>query len=77
MSTDQVVLGNPVDPPSGTMRTTVLPTLSDILTVQSKVSIFHSYLRELREVHERIQSNANSTLLAPTNKAVMALPRKP
>ncbi|KAH7101371.1 hypothetical protein BKA62DRAFT_618931 [Auriculariales sp. MPI-PUGE-AT-0066] len=71
---DQVVL----DRPAGSMRTTVLPSLSDILTVQSKLSIFHSYLREVRDIHQRVSgSGSNSTLLAPTNKAVMQLPRKP
>ncbi|KZV99621.1 hypothetical protein EXIGLDRAFT_605555 [Exidia glandulosa HHB12029] len=57
------------------------PSLSDLLTLQSRVSIFHSYLRELEDLNARISATAgeglNTTILVPTNRAVMALPRKP
>lgn len=60
-------------------RTETQPSLSDLLTLQSRVSIFHSYLRELEDLNSRIAGleGVNTTLLVPTNKAVMALPRKP
>ncbi|EGO05417.1 hypothetical protein SERLA73DRAFT_129358 [Serpula lacrymans var. lacrymans S7.3] len=52
------------------------PTLADLLTIETSASIFYSYAREL-ELSVRFNSDDMSTLLVPTNKAVMALARKP
>ena len=57
--------------------TTSRPTLADLLTIETSASIFYSYAREL-ELSERFGDvDARNTLLVPTNKAVMALARKP
>jgi hypothetical protein len=54
------------------------PALYDLLTIQSSVSIFFSYAREtdLSARFDGVDGPA-ITLFAPTNHAVMALPRKP
>ncbi|KAI0082321.1 hypothetical protein K474DRAFT_1655704 [Panus rudis PR-1116 ss-1] len=53
------------------------PCLADLLTIDSSVSIFYSYAREV-EISKRFEDRGKqSTLLVPTNKAVMALARKP
>lgn len=51
--------------------------LSDILTLQNSASIFFSYARETKLSKAFSAANERSTVLAPTNKAVMALARKP
>ena len=51
--------------------------LSDILTVQTSASIFFSYARDTRIGELLEKEGAEITILAPTNKAVMALARKP
>ncbi|KAL5533601.1 hypothetical protein ACEPAG_61 [Sanghuangporus baumii] len=51
--------------------------LSDILTVQTSASIFFSYARETQVGELFKAGNARITVFAPTNKAVMALSRKP
>ncbi|KDQ12241.1 hypothetical protein BOTBODRAFT_34524 [Botryobasidium botryosum FD-172 SS1] len=54
------------------------PTLVELLTVQSSSSIFYDYLREIPQFSERIADRSvNTTLFVPSNKAVVALPRKP
>ncbi|KAI0050585.1 hypothetical protein FA95DRAFT_1555510 [Auriscalpium vulgare] len=53
------------------------PTLFDLLTVESRASIFFSYARETKASRLLVDQNANISLLVPTNKAVMALARKP
>ncbi|KAJ7596269.1 hypothetical protein C8J56DRAFT_916982 [Mycena floridula] len=53
------------------------PTVADLLTIEPSASIFYSYARELPLVDIFSQLNSNLTLLVPTNKAVMALSRKP
>ncbi|KAG7093558.1 hypothetical protein E1B28_007228 [Marasmius oreades] len=52
-------------------------TLADLLTIESSTSIFYSYARELELSRLLSDESAKLTLLAPTNKAVMALARKP
>jgi len=53
------------------------PTLADLLTIESSASIFYSYAREL-ELSKMFNDNIfRSTIFAPTNRAVMALTRKP
>ncbi|EJC98626.1 uncharacterized protein FOMMEDRAFT_95640 [Fomitiporia mediterranea MF3/22] len=51
--------------------------LSDILTVQTSASIFYSYARETHVGELLKREDARITVFAPTNKAVIALPRKP
>ncbi|KIY52074.1 hypothetical protein FISHEDRAFT_36079 [Fistulina hepatica ATCC 64428] len=51
--------------------------LADLLTVESSASIFYSYARELELSAQFSAADASITLLVPTNKAVIALPRKP
>ena len=60
-----------------TPATNSQPTLADLLTIESSASIFYSYAREVELSRLFADPDAESTLLVPTNKAVMALPRKP
>ncbi|KLO11710.1 hypothetical protein SCHPADRAFT_876503 [Schizopora paradoxa] len=53
------------------------PLLSDMMTIESSVSIFYSYARETRFSRLLEGEDSRLTILAPTNKAVMALARKP
>jgi len=53
------------------------PTLADLLTIEPAASIYYSYARET-ELSGMLSSAAVWwTVLVPTNKAVMALARKP
>ncbi|KAL9716649.1 hypothetical protein Ac2012v2_001101 [Leucoagaricus gongylophorus] len=53
------------------------PTLADLLTIEQSASIFYSYAREL-ELSKMFNDNTiKATIFVPTNKAVMALVRKP
>ncbi|KAF8971882.1 hypothetical protein BDZ97DRAFT_1650778 [Flammula alnicola] len=58
-------------------QTTSKPTLADLLTIESSASIFYSYARELELSSLFSDQSAKLTLFVPTNKAVMALSRKP
>ncbi|KAJ3519284.1 hypothetical protein NMY22_g13279 [Coprinellus aureogranulatus] len=53
------------------------PSLADLLTIESSTSIFYSYARELELSQGLSNKDMKLTLFAPTNKAVMALARKP
>ena len=53
------------------------PSLADLLTIESSASIFYSYARELELSEKFSESGVHNTVLVPTNKAVIALPRKP
>ncbi|KDQ62902.1 hypothetical protein JAAARDRAFT_28872 [Jaapia argillacea MUCL 33604] len=53
------------------------PRLSDLLTIESSASIFYSYARETEMSQLFSNEGVKTTLLVPTNKAVMALARKP
>jgi len=74
---EQIIFpGVPMDvdqPTSNTGR----PTLFDLLTIEPSSSIFFSYARELQLSRLFVEVGANLTVLVPTNKAVMALARKP
>jgi hypothetical protein len=54
-----------------------IPTLADLLTIESSASIFYSYARELPMSKILSDEGEQLTILVPTNKAVMALARKP
>lgn len=53
------------------------PSLADLLTIESSVSIFFSYARETEFSARFSDEGAKTTVLAPKNKAVIALARKP
>ena len=57
--------------------TTAKPSLTDLLTIESSASIYFSYARETAFSKEFSVVDNQLTLLVPTNKAVMALTRKP
>ncbi|KAH0837760.1 hypothetical protein J3R83DRAFT_5938 [Lanmaoa asiatica] len=57
--------------------TTTKPSLTDLLTIESSASIYFSYARETELSKEFSIVDNQLTLLVPTNKAVMALSRKP
>ena len=58
-------------------QTTPQPTLADLLTIEPSASIFYSYARELELSSRLSDHDAKFTVFVPTNKAVMALARKP
>ncbi|ETW86744.1 hypothetical protein HETIRDRAFT_40718 [Heterobasidion irregulare TC 32-1] len=53
------------------------PTLADLLTIERSASIFFSYARETGLNSLFSDETAMNTILVPTNKAVMALAKKP
>lgn len=54
------------------------PTLADFITLDRSVSIYAGYTRRFADISARLQlADVNSTLLAPNNKDILALPRKP
>ncbi|KAG0706698.1 hypothetical protein DFH29DRAFT_900994 [Suillus ampliporus] len=53
------------------------PTLADLLTIESSASIYYSYARETEWSSRFSSESVWFTVLVPTNKAVMALARKP
>jgi hypothetical protein len=53
------------------------PTLADLLTIEPSTSIFYGYARELEMSSMLSDGRLKLTVLVPTNKAVMALARKP
>ncbi|KAF9072355.1 hypothetical protein BDP27DRAFT_1418251 [Rhodocollybia butyracea] len=82
-------LQTPLNPPESfqapQLQVNNMPSLADLLTIESSASIFYSYAREL-SLSELFSQPAGLTedngkggltLLVPTNKAVMAMERKP
>lgn len=71
----------PVDPPSGGGgggggQGPVI--LSDVMGRDRSINIFAGFIRDIESAARRLDdSGANSTVLAPLNSAVEALPRKP
>lgn len=53
------------------------PTLADLLTIEPSASIYYSYARETELSLDFDTGDQYLTLLVPTNRAVMALARKP
>jgi hypothetical protein len=73
---DQIVIPNvPMD--ANRPLSHARPTLFDLLTIEPRTSIFFSYARELQLSRLFVNVDSNLTLLVPTDKAVMALARKP
>ena len=60
-----------------TPLTTPQPTLADLLTIEPSASIFYSYARELELSSAFSNPSTKLSLFVPTNKAIMALSRKP
>jgi len=60
-----------------TPLTTSKPLLADLLTIESSASIFYSYARELELSRMLSDPSASITIFVPSNRAVMALARKP
>lgn len=72
---DEQIRIMPVDDSFPTSQTG--PLLADMLTLENSLSIFYSYARETRFSELLMREDSRITVLAPTNKAVMALARKP
>ncbi|OAX41016.1 hypothetical protein K503DRAFT_736490 [Rhizopogon vinicolor AM-OR11-026] len=53
------------------------PTLADLLTIEASASIYYSYAREIDLSSLFSSESVWFAILVPTNKAVMALARKP
>jgi hypothetical protein len=52
--------------------------LTDVLGRDRSINVFASFTRDITDVDQRLgDSNLNTTVLAPLNSAIMALPRKP
>lgn len=52
--------------------------LSDVIGTQRSINVFASFTRDISSVSSRLESaSLNTTVLAPTNSALSALPRKP
>ena len=74
---DQIALGPGQMSETYAPLTHSQPTIADVLTIESSASIFYSYARELELSSQFANPRAQNTLFVPTNKAVMALARKP
>ena len=74
---DQIVMNSGPGQADYTPQTTSQPTLADLLTIEPSASIFYSYARELELSSMFSDPRARVSLLVPTNKAIMALSRKP
>jgi len=78
MSSDQKEAVTEADKDDFSRPLNPLPTLFDTLLLQRSSSIFFDYLRELPSGPSRLlDPNIKSTLLVPSNKAVIALGWKP
>lgn len=85
---DQRPLHNPIlepaMPPSDSSPSTSAPAdsdtviLSDVLGRDRSINIFAGFTRDFANISGRFEdSSLNTTILAPVNSAIMALPRKP
>lgn len=76
---EQITMQGPFTHESGpyTPQTHSQPSLADLLTIESSASIYYSYARETELSSLFSDERAHLTLLVPTNKAIMALARKP
>jgi hypothetical protein len=75
---DQIVMSaGLVEEPDFTPLISPQPTLADLLTIEPSASIFYSYARELELSAIFSDPSAKVSLFVPTNKAIMALSRKP
>lgn len=66
----------PTPQTAGTTDDTII--LSDVLALSRSINIFAGFTRDFSTITSRFEdSNTNTTILAPLNSAIMALPRKP
>lgn len=78
-SPDQVVLA-PSNADDFVRHEGNLPTLADLLTLETRASIFYSYAREVdisARFTDSVAQGQGVTVFVPTNKAIQALARKP
>lgn len=62
----------PYDEPTGEI------ILTDVLGRDRSINVFAGFTRDISDVDQRLgDSHMNTTVLAPLNSAIMALPRKP
>jgi len=67
---------NPDSPPFNEPTGEVI--LTDVLGRDRSINVFAGFTRDITDVDQRLgDSNLNTTVLAPLNSAIMALPRKP
>ncbi|KAI0706110.1 hypothetical protein BC835DRAFT_1409741 [Cytidiella melzeri] len=74
---DQIPLGASQMPETYVPLAQSQPTIADLLTIEPSASIFYTYARELELSAQFGDVHRPNTLFVPTNKAVMALARKP
>jgi hypothetical protein len=72
---NQIIMDDPAQPPAPLTRPQ--PSLADLLTIDQSVSIFYSYLRDTGMTARLDDAAVSTTVLAPKNRAVVALPVKP
>ncbi|KAK9900671.1 hypothetical protein P389DRAFT_192924 [Cystobasidium minutum MCA 4210] len=53
------------------------PALSDLLTIESSLSVFYDYVRQSETLVKRLTTNTPTTLFAPQDSAILSLHRKP
>jgi hypothetical protein len=77
-------LGPAMPPPPSDSPSTSAPgdgdsiILSDVLGNDRSINIFAGFTRDFASISQRFEdSSLNTTILAPINSAIMALPRKP
>jgi hypothetical protein len=67
---------NPDSPPFNEPTGEII--LTDVLGRDRSINVFAGFTRDITDVDQRLgDSNLNTTVLAPLNSAIMALPRKP
>ena len=70
--------GSDKSPSTSTPADADTVTLSDVLGRDRSINIFAGFTRDFASVSQRFEDSAlNTTILAPVNSAIMALPRKP
>jgi hypothetical protein len=62
---------NPTDPRGPLM-------ISDVMGIERRINIFAGFTRDVESISQRLDdAKRNTTVLAPDNSAMVALPRKP
>ncbi|CZS95170.1 hypothetical protein WAI453_011225 [Rhynchosporium graminicola] len=68
----------PPNPPPSSASDSTSVILSDVLGQDRSINIFAGFTRDFAQISQRFEdSRMNTTILAPINSAIMALPRKP
>ena len=81
---EQVVIQPPrmVIPPDSALGRAAAPSgpiiISDVIGIESSINIFAGFTRDIQSISDRLaDASQNTTVLAPLNSALTALPRKP